>query len=262
MTEKQTTLEVIAPTIDEAVTKGLAELGLPLEAIDVEILDEGSRGFLGLGSRQALVRLTVKPGGQPAVRAEETPSKPHPEPAAPPATRPETRTAPGVEDRVERAELGDARAVQAAADVVRELLAKMKVPAEVTARLGAQDEMHRHPPVHVDIRGKDLSILIGRRAATLNALQYVARLIVSKEMGRSVFLVVDVEGYRERREHQLRQLARRMADQAIQSGRRQVLEPMPPNERRIIHITLQEDPQVTTESVGEEPRRKVTILPT
>jgi spoIIIJ-associated protein len=115
--------------------------------------------------------------------------------------------------------------------------------------------------VTVNVNGDDLSILIGRRAETLNALQYITSLIMSKELGRFIPVVVDVEGYRVRRENQLRQLARRVAEQAIKTGRRQILEPMPANERRIIHIELRENPQVTTESVGEEPRRKVTINP-
>jgi spoIIIJ-associated protein len=84
---------------------------------------------------------------------------------------------------------------------------------------------------------------------------------VSKELGRPLSLVIDVEGYRARREGQIRQLARRMAEQAVKTGRRQVLEPMPANERRIIHLELRENENVMTESIGEEPRRKVTILP-
>jgi spoIIIJ-associated protein len=111
------------------------------------------------------------------------------------------------------------------------------------------------------VHGDDLSILIGPKAETLNALQYITHLIVGKELGRSVPLVVDVEGYRERRALQIRRLARRMAEQAVKSGRRQALEPMPANERRLVHIELRENPDVTTESVGEDPRRKVTIIP-
>ncbi len=113
----------------------------------------------------------------------------------------------------------------------------------------------------MDINGKDLSILIGRQAETLNALQYIASLIVGKELGHSLPLIVDVEGYRKRRQQQVRYLARRMAEQAVKTGKRQVLEPMPANERRIVHIELRDNPDVTTESVGEEPRRKVTIIP-
>ncbi|HOV05793.1 MAG TPA: R3H domain-containing nucleic acid-binding protein, partial [Anaerolineaceae bacterium] len=105
-----------------------------------------------------------------------------------------------------------------------------------------------------------LSILIGRRSETLNALQYITSLIVSKELNRWVPLMIDVQGYRNRRERQLRQLGRRMAEQAVQSGRKQTLEPMPANERRVIHMELRNHPQVYTESVGEEPNRKVTIL--
>jgi spoIIIJ-associated protein len=92
-------------------------------------------------------------------------------------------------------------------------------------------------------------------------LQYIASLIVGKELGHSIPMVVDVEGYRKRREQQIRQLARRVADQAIKTGRRQILEPMPANERRLVHIELRDNPDVTTQSVGEEPRRKVTIIP-
>jgi spoIIIJ-associated protein len=113
----------------------------------------------------------------------------------------------------------------------------------------------------VDVSGNDLSILIGRQAETLNALQYIAGLMVGKELGRSIPVVIDVEGYRQRRTQQINQLARRMADQAVKTGRRQVLEPMPANERRLIHIELRNHPQVMTESVGEEPHRKVTIIP-
>ena len=137
----------------------------------------------------------------------------------------------------------------------------MHVKAEVTASFGEPEDARSRIPVRVDIRGNDLSILIGRQAETLNALQYIANLILAKEMGQPVTLVLDVEGYRQRREQQIRQLARRMADQAVNTQRRQVLEPMPSNERRLIHIELRDNPLVATESIGEEPHRKVTILP-
>ncbi len=104
-------------------------------------------------------------------------------------------------------------------------------------------------------------MLIGRRGETLSALQYIARLIVGKEMHRPVAIVIDVEGYRARREETLRRLARRMADQALERGQTLTLEPMPANERRIIHLELKDNPRVTTLSVGEGARRKVTIIP-
>jgi len=150
--------------------------------------------------------------------------------------------------------------LRVAQETVAELLEKMGVRAEVTARYGEAEKGHR-PPVLVDISGHDLSILIGRRAERLNALQFITRLIVGKELGRTVTVIVDVEHYRKRREEQLRRMAKRMAEQAARTGRRVSMEPMPANERRIIHIALRDDPRVTTESVGREPRRKVTIIP-
>jgi len=106
-----------------------------------------------------------------------------------------------------------------------------------------------------------LNVLIGRRGKTLYALQYITRLILGKELKRPVAVVIDVEGYRARKEKQLRRLARRMAQQALETGRTMSLEPMAPNERRIIHIELRDDPNVSTVSVGEGDRRKVTIVP-
>ena len=108
--------------------------------------------------------------------------------------------------------------------------------------------------------GTDLGILIGPRGETLDAFQYVSSLMVGKETGQFIQLIVDVEGHRARRERQLRQLAQRMAEQVLKSGRKLTLEPMNPAERRIIHMELRDHPAVSTQSTGEEPHRKVTIL--
>lgn len=281
MREKRAILEVIAPTVDEAVEKGLADLGLPAEAVEVEVLDQGSRGLFHLGSRQARIRLTVKtsaldpsastqttpvikPGVIPPSPGKTLPAKPstsQPEgqvtsvQPAPALTSPDLATIAQGGDEEETYELRVAR------ETVSELLEKMKVTAQVTAHYGEPDDKNNRVPMLVDVNGDDLSILIGRRAETLTALQYIAGLIVSKELGHSIPLIVDVEGYRARRENQLRQLARRMAEQVVKTNRRQVLEPMPAGERRIVHIELRNHPDVTTESIGDEPRRKVTIKP-
>ncbi|NMC14348.1 MAG: protein jag [Chloroflexi bacterium] len=253
MNNQRTSLEIIAPTVQEAIAKGLAELGVPEDAVHVEVLDEGSRGFLGLGSRHARVRLSLEDytrdelGTQPtgveeSVKIEssstvESTIESKPSPASSELTLEITRL------------------------TVQELLEKMKVKAEVTAQFNPEQDDNSKQSVLVNIQGNDLSILIGRQAETLNALQYIVGLIVCKELGKSIPISIDVEGYRSRREQQIRQLARRMADQAIKTGRRQVLEPMPSNERRLIHIELRDNPHVNTESIGEEPRRKVTIIP-
>ena len=273
MSNTRATIEVIAPTIEEAVTKGLSDLGLTEEAVDIEILDEGSRGLFGLGSRQARIRLSVKSPSSSSAKAEKpTPSSDssvelntpnhlddiHLEPEA--QSTEDLNQQPATE-QVGTSGTPDGDALRIARETVEELLQNMRVKAIVSARYGEADQARGRVPILIDINGKDLSILIGRQAETLNALQYITTLIVGKELGRSTTLVIDVEGYRQRREQQVRQLAQRMAEQAINTGRRQVLEPMPANERRFVHIELRENPSVTTESIGEEPHRKVTIIP-
>jgi spoIIIJ-associated protein len=244
MSDPKTSLEIIAPTVDEAITRGSIELGLPAEALDVEVVDEGSRGFLGLGSRQVRVRLSIREGYD----------APKDVPVLEPIAEEEMKPPVEFEEEDE-----DAEVERICHDTVSELLHRMGVEAKVSAHWGELSEGSHIRPLHVDIQGKDLSILIGRRAETLSALQYITRLIVGKELQRPVAVVIDVEGYRTRRERQLRQLAKRMAQQAVERGRTMSLEPMPPNERRIIHIALRDHPQVYTESVGEGDRRKVTI---
>ncbi len=245
MNAQRATTEVIAATVDEAIQNGLAELDLPIDAVDVEILDEGSRGIFGLGTRLARVRLSVKE----AAEAESTPMM----------NLPSTdESSPAPEAPVS---LKDNIALHVARETVSELLERMNIKAQVVTKLGEADERDDSLPILADIQGDDLSILIGRRSETLNALQYIARLIVNKELGRPVTLILDVEGFRMRRDRQLRTLAQRMADQTMKTGRRQMLEPMPASERRIVHMELRNHPGVTTESMGEEPHRKVTIIP-
>ncbi|MBP7091958.1 MAG: Jag N-terminal domain-containing protein [Anaerolineaceae bacterium] len=253
MSTEKTTLEIIAPTTEEAVERGLEQLGLTEDMVEIEVLDGGSRGLLGLGGRQSRVRLTVK--------SFETLIDEHEPVFTGDADSEEITLEPSSVHAIDLADLSeeDQQNVKSVRSVVIELLERMRMKAEVSARyIEPQDEKDQRV-VLVDVEGKDLSILIGRRSETLNALQYITGLIVSKELGRWVPLLIDIQGYRSRRERQLRQLGRRMADQAVQTGRKQTLEPMPANERRIIHLELRDHPQVFTESVGEEPYRKVTI---
>jgi spoIIIJ-associated protein len=236
MAEPKTSLEVIASTVDEAIARGTAQLGLPREDLDVQVLDEGSRGVFGLTSRQARVRLTVRGQGQPRVARPAVPTaEPDPE--------------------------EDHEALGTAKVVVESLLERMEIDAAVDASWGAASDERDQRPLLINIRGGDLSLLIGRKGETLAALQYITRLIVGKETGHSIAVVIDVQGYRARREQQLRQLAQRMATQAVERGRTMVLEPMSASERRIIHIELRDHPDVITESTGEADQRKVTIIP-
>lgn len=245
MAGKRTTLEIIAPSIEEAVQKGLSELGLPEEAVEIEVLDEGARGFLKLGSRDARIRLTVRDIEMEAVAPKKPAQTEHPAPTEP--------------ELVEPAELDEQLIM--AKTTVEDLLERMQVHASVHTRYGEAENPGDDRPVIVDIRGSDLSILIGRKAETLNALQYITNLIIGRHLEKWVPLQIDVEGYRARREAALRNLAERMAEQARSTGRRQVLEPMPAAERRLVHLALRGDDTVITESIGDEPNRKVTIAP-
>ena len=277
MTER-TTLEIIAPTVEEALAQGLAQLGLPADAVSVEVLDSGSKGLFGLGGRQVRVRLTVHgPGDEPAQpsrpaakapssapsrgRKESRPPRSRATTSAPSAPAAEAAPAPSApaESMPEvHHDLNDPVLDRTEA-VISKLLFMMGLQAQVSAHYGEARDDRR--PIMVDIRGGDLGILIGRRGETLDAFQYVASLMVGKEVGQFIHLVVDVEGHRDRRQRQLQQLARRMADQVTKTGRKLTLEPMTAAERRIIHMELRDHPAVTTQSAGEEPHRKVTILP-
>ena len=158
--------------------------------------------------------------------------------------------------------IGDADVAMIAVDLLQGMLDRMDVraTAEAVDYRGVLD-VGQDAPLVINIEGDDLGILIGRRAETLAAIQYLTRLMVNHKTHRWINLVVDVEGYKARREDQLVKLAERMADRAATTGKPVTLEAMPARERRIIHITLRDHPKVYTESAGEGEHRKVTIIP-
>ena len=188
---ERTTLEVIAPTVEEAIKQRLEQLGLTADAVSVEVLDAGNKGFFGLGKPQVRVRLTVNPvGGPPPVETKPVrePKKetrrvePRPVPQERPAPpRPPERPAPvkEVEPQPEHDPLLDHTEA-----VISRLLHLLNLEAQVSANYGATERDGRRN-IQVDIRGKDLSVLIGRRSETLSAFQYVASLIVGKETSSS-----------------------------------------------------------------------------
>lgn len=253
MTPK-TTLEIIAPTVEEAIAQGLAELGLTADAVSVEVLDTGSKGLFGLGKPQVRVRLTVN--GSDDEEADETESTVS-ESDAQPVDRSQEESAPvqASESTLEHDPLLDMTEA-----TVSKLIHMMGLEAQVSAEYGDNDREDRRF-IRVDVRGNDLSVLIGRRSETLNAFQYVASLMIGNAAQQFVHLLVDVEGYRARREKQLTKMAERMADQVAKNGRKQMLEPMPSAERRLVHIALRSHPAVYTESTGDDPYRKVVIYP-
>ena len=205
-------VEVEARTVDEAINDALQKLQATRDEVEITILEEGTKGFLGiLGSKLARVRVE--------------------------------KVKPLHELKLERA-----------IEYTSELLNHMGVFAEVT---GEADE----EAVNLQVHGDDLGILIGRRGQTLDSLQYIIGLAVNREGGEWMRINLDIGNYRARREETLRSLAQRAARKVEESGRRLALDAMNAAERRIVHQELQSFGGVTTQSEGQEPYRRVVILP-
>lgn len=265
--------EFRARSVDEAVLKGLRELGLSRDEVDVEVIRPGSRGLLGLLGEEAVVRVTLRSlavtrEAPPEVRevkarsavAEEHYVAPTPAPAAEmdfeePAEAPLAATSPDLipADAVEDvARMG--------AETLQSLLDHMGLSAQVTRETPTEAGVEP-TAVLLNITGDDLGVLIGRQGETLRDLQFVTCLMVSRHTQHWPNLVVDVEHYKSRRQKTLVDLAKRMADRVRTSGQPISLEPMPPHERRFVHLALRDDPDVFTESTGQDEKRKVVILP-
>jgi spoIIIJ-associated protein len=193
--------------------------------------------------------------------AETVPDVPEvPEVPEEEASRPEE--APEVEAEEEEGATEESK-LQAAREIMEGLLEAMGLGnAHVTverAEPGPSDD--EVPPLVIDVSGPSTDILIGYEGEVLNALQYVTRLLVGRRMKGWVHVVVDVQGYKSKRAKRIRDLAHRMADQASDTQRTVILQPMPPHERRVVHVALYGDERVTTESIYEGDRRRVTIVP-
>ncbi len=246
-------LETTGADIPDAIRKGLATLGANRDDVEVEVVEEPSRGVFGLGAREARVRLTVKPAPEtpasPAIIAPAeapAPAAPAAEVAAPAATPPAADACP--EANAARATLLD-------------LLGRMGVrDVEVDVSWSEPDPDDEEVSLVLTVRAPD-DDLVGQRGETLEALQHITRLLVGHEQEKFTRLLVDVNGHKARRRATLSQLAKRLAQQAIDTRRRVALEPMPPDERRVVHLALRQNPDVRTESIGEGDRRKVTIIP-
>lgn len=223
-------VEISAKSIEEAIQLALEELGASRDEVEVDVLSEGRHGVLGVGAEEARVRVRIP---------EETPSNTGVE-----ATRQE-------------------ELISITRDVLEAVLSKMGVTASVVHQEEAviQEQERTPAPVVFNIEGDGLGILIGRRGQTLVCLQYIVRLIASHRMKASAFIVIDINGYKQKRYQSLKALANRIAEEVEASGEPFDLEPMPAYERRIIHIALAEHPGVTTESTGFGEARKVVILP-
>jgi len=200
------TIEKKGRTVDEAIKSALDELGCDIDDVKIEIMEEPSKGLLGLGKKPAVVRISVR----------QTPEE-------------ETRM------------------------VLEDLLNKMKIDYQIN---NVEYDAGR---VRINITGKDMGLLIGRKGETLNAVQFILSLIVNRDRPEKVHITLDVEDYRKKKEESLEALALRLSDKVKKTRKNVVMRPMTSQERRIVHTALQGDPQVTTYSLGDEPNRKVVI---
>lgn len=230
-------------TVEEAIERGLRELGRRRDQVDIEILDRGKpANMLGMGGEDARVLLSYEEveadEPEPLIDEAEVPRRPaeaHAEPS-------EYEEPPRV--------FGEELPI--GAEVLSALLEVMGVEAEVKVEQIPGRE-------GVEVSGADLGALIGRGGENLVALQQIVSAITSRKIGHTVHVPVDVEGYRLRREEQLKEVARRVAERVRATGQAVTLEPMLAYERRVVHLVVQAVPGLRTESVGNEPNRRVVI---
>lgn len=259
------TIEATGKTIEDAVRSGLVRLGLMEEEVTIEVLAEPKSGFLGFGSKPAKVRLTEKARkNAPIYDIEEEERK-----AAPPAEPKAAEAAPAedvtAETPKEPVEEPAAVEVEPAEETFTAEEAAAKAKAflqDVLRNMGIEvmiEKMIKSDKIILHLHGKNLGILIGKHGQTLDALQYLTNLTTNQGEETRHFIMLDVENYRQRREETLKQLAVRLAGRVKRSGEKVVLEPMNGYERKIIHVALQNEAHVRTESEGQDPYRHVVI---
>ena len=238
-----------AGAVEEMVSEVAAEAPGPAD------LAPADSGYAPVG-RGAVRRSDRAPrGGRSERPRRERGDRPPRESRPDRGDRPQREPAPFIPGKpLEELSDKERSAVEQGKTVLEELLRLMDVPGEVEIAIGGET-------ARLNVRGSDLGVLIGRRGEKLASLQHIVNLIVAKREGEYNRIAVDVEGYRTRREEQLRDVAERAAKRVIQTGKIIQLEAMPAIERRIVHMALVENPKVRTQSVGVEPGRRIVILP-
>ncbi len=279
-------IEETGRNIDEATQKALEQLGVTEDEVDVEILEEGAKGFLGIGQAPARVRVTLKeipreeprqqrPRRQPRPKPEK---KPEPKPERAPQAKPKEKPVaeitepipapePAVEEKTAPAPAAPAaeettltpETMADAAEFGRDLLQRI---LDALGNGGsAVTKSASDSTVVLDIQGGDAPRIIGKHGQTINAMQYLVGIALTRKYHGRLRTTVDAEGYRERREDVLKKQAVYLAKQVKENGQEAVLDALDANERRIIHTALADDPEVYTYSEGEEPERHLVISP-
>jgi len=283
-------IRVSAKTVADAIIEASIELGTSSDNIEYEVIEEGRAGFLGFGSRQAVIQawkkvtVAAEPEVKPVVKKAEKPmekpvekkaEKPVQkeakkevvkeavvkEPVVKETVKKETKTEVSEEEAPKKvkktseakAPIDKEEAIKRAEEFLKGTMAAMNMTVEVRASFDEEDTLN------VEIDGDEMGVLIGKRGQTLDSVQYLTSLVVNKGKSSYVRVKVDTEDYRRRRKETLENLARNIASKVRRTKKPVFLEPMNPYERRIIHSALQNNPYVSTHSEGEEPYRKVVV---
>ena len=278
-------IEVSAKTVDDAILEAAIKFGTTREKIAYEVLSQGSAGFLGIGSKKAVIKAHVQTEEEleASKKAEkevekimekvnekaaekQAVSEPKKEPEK--EVKPEPKKEPAKEEKpedpvnTEKDEKPEKKTEKKLIEIdtapveefLNQVFAAMEMKVQITVDAHPQDR-----EIIVDLQGEDMGVLIGKRGQTLDSLQYLTSLVVNKGNSPYISILLDTENYRQRRKETLESLAYNLAKKVKQTKRNVVLEPMNPYDRRIIHSSLQNDRYVTTYSEGEEPYRNVVI---
>lgn len=227
-------IETEGETVEEAVESGLSSLSASREDVDIEILSHPSRGVFGLGGRRARVRLTRRvddDAGEAPISSDR-----------------------GGETPLDATRRDDTAAAENARAALLDLLSRMGFNCSVAISAGEDT------PV-LEISGDNASVLIGKHGQTLDALEYIVNRLVSRDDEAPSRVHLDCEQYRVKRQRSLEELAQRVAEQVKSRGRSVALSPMSPRDRRIVHLALRDDPELTTRSTGEGADRRLVVLP-
>ena len=273
MTNNNRSYEFAGESSDAAIEKGLAELGLSRTGVSVEVLEEGQDSFLGMGGREARVRLTVltdeaaaeSPAEDAVVEAE---AKPEPE-VAEAATEEPAETVEDSSADEEFDEFDDLEdlpdpelmdEMDLAEEVLLNIIEGMDLEVEIEARFSKEDDLGKQV-IEFNLTGPDANKLLGTGGDIMADLQFLVRLMISQKVHRRANVTIDIDGHRSSKREGLTRLAERMALKVVERQRPVTLEPMNPYERRLVHIALHDDATVKTESIGEGTQRRVRILP-
>lgn len=239
-------IEVSAKSVDEAITEACVQLGLTSDQIEYEVVEKGSSGFLGIGNKPAIIKARKK-----SEKTEEAPRETVEEETASPA--PERKSS---EKKVVLSDASVEKFSASAKEFLQKVFEAMHIEVQIVTSYDAENNC-----LDIELSGKEMGVIIGKRGQTLDSLQYLTKLAINNNTEEKIKVKVDTEDYRNRRRKTLENLAGNIAYKVRKTGRPVELEPMNPFERRIIHSALQNNRYVKTHSEGEEPDRHVVVTP-